>query len=87
MCELILWMVGREFVMEKLPCFLGITLYDVGLRFQEQVEKMVKKAKKSVRVLRSLSLREWGWCRDLLRTTCIALVRAVLLSDSAAWAP
>ena len=47
----------------------------------------MRKARKGVRVLRRLSGRDWGWGKDLLRVTCVALVRSVLLYGSAAWAP
>ena len=80
------WVDGSELRREKFPCFLGIT-YDVGLRFQEQVDKVVTRARQGVRVLRRLCGKDWGWGKSLLRVTCIALVRAVLLYGSAAWAP
>ena len=86
MRELSVSMNGSELRREKLPCFLGVK-YDVGLRFQEQVEKVVTKARKGVNVLRRLCGKVWGWSKSLLRATYVALVRAVLLYGSAAWAP
>ena len=86
MRDLSVRMYGNELKREKLPCFLGIT-YDIALRFQEQVDKVVSKAKRGVKVLRRLCGSDWGWSKSLLRVTGIALVRAVLLYGSAAWAP
>ena len=77
---------GREVRKEQFPCFLGV-IYDTGFTFREQVEKVVRKAKGGVRLLRRLAGRDWGWAKGLLRTTCVALVRAVMLYGSAAWAP
>ena len=71
---------------EKLPCFLGIT-FDINLTFREQVDKVCLRAKAAVRLLRRLAGRDWGWSKELLRVSCLALVRAVLLYGSAAWGP
>ena len=77
---------GNELRREKSPCFLGVT-YDVGFTFKQQVDRVVSKAAAGTRLLRCLTGSDWGWSRDLLRTTYVALVRSVLLYGSAAWAP
>ena len=77
---------GCELRREKAPRFLGVT-YDVGFTFREHVARVVSKAAVGVRLMRCLSGCDWGWCRSLLRTTYFAVVRAVLLFGSAAWAP
>ncbi|MEL7520288.1 MAG: reverse transcriptase family protein, partial [Cyanobacteria bacterium J06553_1] len=86
MLELKVSLNGRLLRREKNPCFLGVT-FDVGFTFGKQVERVVEKAAAGTRVLRCLAGSDWGWGRKLLRTTYVALVRAVLLYGSAAWAP
>ena len=77
---------GRQLEKEKNPCFLGV-VYDVGMTFRGQVEKVVKKGEAGVRLMRCLAGRDWGWKKELLRATYVALVRSVFLFGSAAWAP
>ena len=79
-------MAGQELKKEKKPCFLGVT-YDVGMTFGKQVERAVGKAKQGVRLLRRLAGRDWGWRKELLRVTSMALVGSTLLYGSAAWGP
>ena len=86
MRELSVVLNGRVLRREKSPCFLGVT-YDVGFTFREHVDRVVSKASAGVRLLRCLTGCDWGWGRDLLRTTYMALMRSVLLYASAAWAP
>ena len=77
---------GCELRREKSPCFLGVR-NDVGFTFREQMDRVVSKAAAGTRLLRCLAASDWGWCRGLLRTTYVALVRSVLLYGSAAWVP
>jgi len=71
---------------EKSPCFLGVE-YDVEMTFRGQVERVARKGEAGVRLMRCLAGKDWGWNKDLLRATYVALVRSVLLYGSAAWAP
>ena len=77
---------GREVQKEQFPCFLGV-VFDASFTFRRQVDKVVQKAEKGVRLLRRLAGSDWGWGKSLLRVTSLAVVRAVLLYGSAAWAP
>ena len=86
MTGLDVWWKGQVLRREKSPCFLGVT-YDVGFTFREQVDKVCLRARNAVRLMRRLAGRDWGWSRELLRVTCLALVRTVLLYGSAAWGP
>ena len=86
MLALSVWLHGCELQREKNPRFLGV-VYDPGFTFKEHVNRVVLKASAGVRLMRCLAGSDWGWCRDLLRTTYVALVRSVLLYGSAAWGP
>jgi len=79
-------MNGEEIRVEKFPTFLGIT-YDVKMRFEAQLEKVIKKARKRVGMLRALAGRDWGWSKKLLRSMYLAMVRSVLLFGAPAWTP
>ena len=86
MRELSVVVDGRELRRDRTPRFLGVT-YDVGFTFRDHVARVSEKALMGVRLLRCLAGCDWGWSRDLLRTTYIALGRSVLLFGSAAWGP
>jgi ribonuclease HI len=77
---------GQQLPKAKTPRFLGV-VYDAGMTFRGQVERVVQKGEAGVRLMRCLAGRDWGWRKDLLRATYIAMVRSVLLYGTAAWAP
>ena len=79
-------MEGKLLKVDKHPTFLGVT-YDGKLVFSEQCNKVVEKAKRRVNLLRALAGRDWGWNRELLKTTYVTNVRAVLLYGAVAWTP
>ena len=76
----------HELSREKNPVFLGVA-FDRSLGFFGQVERVVKRAKKSVGILRRLAGKDWGWGKAALRQTYVSLVRSVLLYGTAAWGP
>jgi len=51
------------------------------------VEKVIKKARRRVVMLRALAGRDWGWEKKMMRSTYVALVRSVLMYGAAAWTP
>ena len=59
---------------EQFPCFLGV-VFDASLTFRRQVDKVVQKAEKGVRLLRRLAGSDWGWGKSNSRVTSLAGVR------------
>ena len=79
MRELSVVVSGSELKRERTPRFLGVT-YDIGFTFKKHVARVSEKASAGVRLMRCLAGRDWGWSRELLRTTYMGLVRSVLIA-------
>jgi hypothetical protein len=71
---------------KKNPTFLGIT-YDRTLRFGDHLRKIYKKARKAIVLLRTLSGKDWGWDRKLMRQTYLTVVRPIIMYGATAWTP
>ena len=70
----------------RTPTFLGVT-YDRTLSFRPQVEAVKARVRSRIRIMASLSSKEWGWSRHSLRTIYMATVHSVLHFCGAAWQP
>lgn len=68
------------------PCFLGVT-YDRRLTFGPHVQRTVAKTKKRITMLKALSGTDWGFGKDLLTTTYVAMIRSQIEYGSPAWMP
>ena len=79
-------MNGQALRVEKTPKFLGIS-YDRSLTFNHHCRIVVQKARKRVSLLRALAGKDWGWSRKLMVITYTALIKAIVMYESAAWAP
>ena len=77
---------GQVMKKEESPCFLGV-VYEANMTFGKQVDRVTAKAKTGVKLLRRLAGRDWGWKKELLRITSMALIESTLLYASAAWGP
>ena len=84
--QLVVRMRGQVLKRELRPVFLGV-MFDSKMVFHGQVERVIKKAEVGVRLMGKLAGKIWGWRKDLLKMTYLALVRSILLYGSAAWAP
>ena len=63
---------------ERNPFFLGIT-YDGRVTFRFHIDKVCKKGRVRVNALQRLSVCDWGWNKNIMKNTYIALVCSVLL--------
>ena len=70
----------------RTPKFLGIT-YDRTLIFRPHVEDVKSKVLGRIKILASLSSKEWGWSRGSLRRIILAMINSVLNYCDAAWQP
>jgi ribonuclease HI len=77
---------GCEVARELYPKFLGV-VFDGRLCFRMHADRCAKKAGDRLRLLRKLAGSSWGWGKDLMRCTYVALVRSVLLFGVNAWGP
>jgi hypothetical protein len=77
---------GRQFGFNRFPTFLGVT-YDRRLTFSEHVRRVVKKVRGRNRILSALAGTDWGYEKELLRTTYIAMFGSVIEYGSPAWMP
>ena len=66
--------------------FLGPTIDD-GMRFTEQVEKLILKCKKRNKILKSMAWKEWGSKLESLRTLYIQYTGTCMEYASSSWAP
>ena len=84
--ELNLTINGGTIVTHKEVLFLGVII-DQGLNFHKQIDKVCRKAKKRIAVLKALTGREWGWGRAELRKVYKVVVESCFWYASAAWMP
>ena len=70
----------------KYPKFLGVT-FDQRLTFSAHVDNVAKKIKQRTNILRQLAGSDWGYDKQLLRSTYIATGRSCIEYAAAGWAP
>jgi hypothetical protein len=77
---------GSTFAFNKFPTFLGIT-FDRCLSFAEHTRRVIEKVRRRNRMLSAVAGTDWGYEKDLLRTTYVAMCRSVIEYGSPAWMP
>ena len=68
------------------PKLLGVTL-DRTLSFGPHIADITARISSRNRLLTSLSARDWGWGKDSLRSTYMAMQKSILTYAGAAWLP
>ena len=77
---------GRPLKYNPTPTFLGIK-YDRQLTFGGHVEEVTKKVKRRSQAIRKLGNTDWGYEKEVLRGTYIAVGRSVIEYAAPAWIP
>jgi len=77
---------GRPLKYNPTPTFLGIK-YDRQLTFGGHVEEVTKKVKRRAQAIRKLGNTDWGYEKEVLRGTYIAVGRSVIEYAAPAWIP
>ena len=77
---------GKQFKFNGSPSFLGVT-FDRKISFPQHVTDVKTTANKRMVILISVSSLEWGFDRNLLRCTYLALIRSVLEDGAPACHP
>jgi ribonuclease HI len=71
---------------EPFPRLLGVIL-DRRLTFAKQVDNVIAKANRKMKLLSAVSHSEWGWRKSDLRKVYLAHVQSVLNFASSGWQP
>ena len=77
---------GKELKNNKFPTFLGIT-YDRRLTFSEHVRRVIEKCRGRNKMLYALGGTDWGFEKELMRTTYTTMTRSCIEYGSPAWMP
>ncbi|UYV61154.1 hypothetical protein LAZ67_1003608 [Cordylochernes scorpioides] len=75
---------NSKFQYSDSPRYLGVIL-DPALTFKKHIDTMISKAKNRLKILKKISGLNWGANANILRTTCLALVRPILEYATPAW--
>ena len=77
---------NQPFIFNKTPKFLGFT-FDRSLTFLPHVDSVKLRVMSRIRILSSLSSKEWGWSRRYMTLIYTALIHSTLHYYGAAWQP
>ena len=77
---------NQPFIFKKTPKFLGVT-FDRSLSFRPHVDSVKLRVMSRIRILSSLSSKEWGWSRRCMTRIYTALIHSTLHYCGAAWQP